>query len=94
MIIVAWAVFAALVAFWASSKGRSFWGFLILSVFLSPLIGAIVLMLAGENRPALEAQALSDGTMRKCPACAESIRAEATKCRYCSSAVEPVTSIE
>src|SRR5687768_1599588 len=35
-------------------------------------------------------EAPPDPTLRKCPACLESINSAATRCRYCTSEVEPV----
>lgn len=42
-------VLSALVGFKAQDKGRSFFGFFILSGLLSPLIGFIILLMAGEK---------------------------------------------
>lgn len=88
--VLAWLIFAALVGMWASSKGRSGFGYFLLSVVLSPLIGAIAVAIAGDNKPAVEAEAINSGDMRKCPECAELIRSEARKCRHCGAAIEPV----
>ncbi len=41
-------ILGILVGFWASSKERSFWTYTLLSIFLSPLIGIIVLLVQGD----------------------------------------------
>lgn len=91
MIWIGWLIFSFLVATWASSKGRSWFGYFVLSLLLSPLVGAIVVAIAGQNKPALESAAVQSGEMRKCPACAELIRSEARKCRHCGTEVEPIS---
>lgn len=87
-IVFAWFIFAILVGAWASSKGRSGFGYFLVSVLLSPLIGAIMVAIAGENKPKIEAEAVKSGDMRKCPACAELIRKEAKKCKHCGTDLE------
>jgi hypothetical protein len=47
--------------------------FFLASFFLSPVMGVILLLLTG-TKPA---------PMRKCPACAELVLAEATLCKHC-----------
>lgn len=42
-------------------------------------------------QPAPEPAAAQSGATRACPYCAEQIRAEAMKCRFCGSEVEPLT---
>ena len=65
------------------SRGRSGFGFFLLSVLLSPLIGIIAALVVKANQSAVEDDLLSRGEMKKCPYCAELVRAEASVCRYC-----------
>ena len=41
--------FCALVGKYANNRGRSFWFFFILSIFLDPVVGFIIAALAGES---------------------------------------------
>lgn len=45
-----WLVFAFVVAAGAANKGRSFGGFLAMSILFSPLIGAFILLILGEKK--------------------------------------------
>jgi len=78
MIFLSWLVFAILVAVWANNLNRSGVGFFFLSVFLSPVIAAIILLLVGKW----------DGDKRKCPQCAEHVQLDALICRYCGHEFE------
>lgn len=73
----------------AQSKGRNF--------FLWWLYGAALWIVAmphslllKRDRRELEQRELATGDTRKCPHCAELIKAEAKVCRYCGRDVEPV----
>ena len=50
MTIVLWLVLSIVVAVVASKKGRSAGAFLALSVFLSPLVGIIILAVLGDGQ--------------------------------------------
>jgi hypothetical protein len=71
---------AALIANQAALKGRSWESFFVLSIFF-PFIMWIVVsgMTTDQSQPI-------SGT-KKCPKCAEYVKAEATLCKHCGSSI-------
>lgn len=82
----------ALVGMWAQSKGRWGVGMALLSLFLSPLVGALVvgLMQSDDARQRSAAEHGQPSLYRKCPHCAELVKREASKCRYCGSTLDDI----
>ena len=68
-----WIFLSILVGAFASSKKRSGFGWFFLSLIISPLIGFIIVAIAGLPR----------GELKKCPNCAEQVKSEAKVCRFC-----------
>lgn len=78
-IFIIWIVLSALVAHVAAKKGRSEVGYFFLSLLLSPIIGLIAILVAGDNEEGF----IKNGDLKKCPACAELVKLEAIKCKHC-----------
>jgi hypothetical protein len=85
-LVFLWLCFALAVAAYADGKGRSFGLYFLISLIVSPVIGFLIVAVAsseGSVRVAADSTSVGEG-MKKCPECAEVVRAEARKCRFCS----------
>jgi len=80
-VALCWAVGEA-----ARRRGRSQPNFTVLSFFITPLIGCLVLVIAS---PGSSGEANRRGRLVRCPVCAEWIQPAAVKCRFCGAGIGP-----
>jgi RNA polymerase subunit RPABC4/transcription elongation factor Spt4 len=83
ILLLFWLIPSIIAAVVASRKGRSGFGFFVLSALLSPIVGLIAAIVARPNTGRLERQQIRSGMSKRCPYCSEVIRAEATVCKHC-----------
>ena len=80
-----WLFLCVLVGIFASKRGRFGFGWGMVSLTLSPLVGWLILLAlpdAGKAKDGLGNE-ITEATHKRCPACREVIRRDAAKCRHC-----------
>ena len=80
------AVISVIPAWIAQTKGRSFWGWWIYALFLWPITLIHSVVISADTKE-LEKRQIQSGN-KKCPACAEIIKAEAKLCKHCGTEQE------
>ena len=79
----------------ANEKGRN-WLILMIVGFLGGPLGILLILLWPKDQKVLDEKALFYGQLKKCPACAELIKPDANKCRFCGTELdnyEPIIEI-
>lgn len=90
-IVILWFLLSIVAGAIASSKGRSGFGYFLLSLLLSPLIGGLLAIGLSDLSKIAEAEANAPNpkTHIKCPDCKELILKEALVCKHCGCRLIP-----
>jgi hypothetical protein len=87
-----WLVLSIVAGVIASNKGRSGFGYFVLSIFLSPLIGIILVACLStvEKGVRVDGEIATADTHVRCPDCRELVRKDARVCKHCRCKLVPV----
>ena len=72
----------------ASKKGRSFMGWWLFGALLFIVALPAALLIKADTK-SIETAQLATGDSKKCPQCAEIVKAEARVCRFCNHTFLP-----
>lgn len=95
LIFLAWFFLSVGVGAWAHNRGRSFAGWWIFSLLLSPLLGAVFVAIAPKLGEAAAPKdelgnPITPDTHVHCPDCRELVRKDARKCKHCHTTLVPL----
>ena len=85
-LLLFWMLCGVVAAVVASNKGNSGVTWFFVGVLLGP-IGLILSLVVSGDPAVVEGKKIEGGGYQRCEKCAELIRSEATKCRFCGSDV-------
>lgn len=88
-LILFWFIFSVVVGVIASARGRSGFGYFLLSLIISPLIAVILVALLPSLKR--DPNAPTAWTHVKCPDCRELVLNEARVCKHCGCKLVPVS---
>lgn len=78
-----------LVGIAANSRGRSFVGWTLLSVLITPILALLLLLVLRDLSRRAAPDAPRPDTHVRCPDCRELVLADARKCRHCGCVLVP-----
>lgn len=84
---VLWLVCSGIVAFMAWRRGRSPIAWLVASIFLSPIVGYLVVRGLGENTTLIDRRRLESDSFKQCPHCGRSTPEESAICQACGRVI-------
>jgi len=86
-VFIFWLGFSIAVGILASRRGRSGIGWFLFSIFLSPLLGVIFVLVLRKLK--VDFNTATPDTHVRCPDCRELIRIDARKCKHCGCSLIP-----
>ena len=92
-LIVIWLLLGVASAVVATNKGRGGCAWFALGILLGPF-GLLLALVVRDDSSGVERQAIATGQSKRCPYCAELIKKEAIKCRFCGSDLAAKPSVE
>lgn len=85
VLLLLWLIAAMAIKNWADYWGRPSLPYFLTSLFLTPLVPTLVLLLQGKEQSLFEQSLIAKGRLKRCPQCAEAIRFDAYRCKFCGS---------
>lgn len=82
-----WLAFGVIAAVVALNKGRSVVGWFVIGALFGPF-GLLAAVFVSTEVKALEERKVVSGELKKCPDCAELVKAEAKVCKHCGAKFE------